>query len=232
MAETHSLTQAISAIEKMNSDQIAEVGKVLSISNLSFIICQDLLEKLQKLETSGKPFNYDAKQIADIIRSLVYLRNNLGRAAFVKEDLKNTLPKLLEFNEINFKHLSLNENTYQNLIELFSDGIEPVRQWHQTGLIDVVLDFDSFIDIRPVFLESETQYKDDRINENKEYKIEELISLIIFRVGVSKDFGSTKSYVFQMTETDFLALESEVARIRTRLELTQNLITKMSPVKK
>lgn len=235
MAEDNKLIKTIKFIGQMNDKQISEISQLLLAPSLNFIRCQETAEKLEGYEKSesGVEVDYDAKKIAEICSSLIYLRDNLGRSAYSENSLREKLPKLFNFNGISYDEVILPEDFYQKLADVYTKGLPTDRHWHETGLMDIALDFDSFIDIRPVFIEEE-ESEDESENHNVKEKdsqnkflFSEAIPMIVFRVAVQKDFGETKSYVFQMTEDSFASLETEVSRIRGRLLPTQNLISSM-----
>lgn len=219
MSEQDLLIQAIETVAHMSSPQIAEISKLLSASTVNFIKCRETAQKLQKLNGNGDKF--DAKRVAELINSLSFLRASLGSAAYVVQDVKKNLPDFLEFSGVDAETpVEVTEELSQKLVNAFS-GDADTEQWHETGLLDVVIDFDSFVDLRPVFVEKTNGGKE---GQEKDFEYRKVLPMIVFRIAVQKDFAGPSSYVFQMTETELASLEAEVSRARRRLSLAKSLI--------
>jgi hypothetical protein len=104
---------------------------------------------------------------------------------------REPLAELFEFAGINGElDGEIIQVGYRRLRELIV--VNPVVEnlnkyrWLQTGIIDTVVDFSSFVELRPHFA-------DDRS------KIEELLPIIIFRILTASDAGTHNSCVFQLT---------------------------------
>lgn len=212
----HTFIAVIKIVAKLNEAQLDEVAQALTLSTLTFSKCQELTERLNEYnkQKDGEEIErYATKEVAEVYRILSYLQTNLGKAAQDITGLKKLLLELFKYNDIYIEN-DFSEVVYQKLHRIFSGGNEPLVQWHESAIIDNVLDFDCFLDVRPVIsMDSDSDYSKDKINN--------LLSIVIFRIAVANEFDGVRSMVFQMTESDFEAFEAEVRSARRKLELVK-----------
>jgi hypothetical protein len=152
-----------------------------------------------------------AHDVYDILGSLWYLQDRL----FELDDEGGEVDSATVIREL-FEFLGLekavgegpDDGLYIRVGELIADGpgVAARDEVHRlkTAILDTVVDFDSFVDLRP------------RFSENSK-KVEEFIPIVIFRIGVECDFGPEKSYIFQLTKDGIAALRTVLDNIDNQL---------------
>lgn len=204
-----SLYEAVKTINQLKNEDVSVISRLFLLSEPNFIDFQEVIKKIEESDTNSK---FTLNNLTEIFNVLIYLQTQLGYVIFDEDKLRDNLPKLLEVN--GFTNFSDEDIPYDKIVRLYAE-IHPERVWHENAVIDSQVDFDSFIDIRPVF-------KIDNENEDNKITYSEQLIMIIFRLATRDDFGNIKSQVFQMNELGFRALEKEVEILRNKLEIIKS----------
>jgi hypothetical protein len=77
-------------------------------------------------------------------------------------------------------------------------------RWLRTGILDTAVEFSSFVEIRP-------RFSRDR------QRIEELVPMVLFRVGVESDGNDAKSHVFQLSPKGLGKLKEAIADVEKKM---------------
>jgi len=151
-----------------------------------------------------------AHDIFKLLGSLWYLKTRFRDWGDADEDPEAAARELLGFLGLD-KRLGGDVDDAllcARLGEILVDSPEETKRAEvnrlQTGIIDTVLDFNSFVDLRPRFSRDMSS-------------VEEFIPVVIFRVAVERDFGLDKSYVFQLSPEDLEALRTVLDDIDDQL---------------
>lgn len=159
-----------------------------------------------------------AHDVFKILGSLWYLKTRFREWDNADEDAETATRELLDFLGLD-KHLggTAGDTLFARLGEILAESPEEAEREEvhrlRTGILDTVIDFNSFVDLRPRFSKDMAS-------------VEEFIPVVIFRVAVERDFGPEQSYIFQMSPEVTEALRSvlddvddQLAALTTRKEL-------------
>lgn len=151
-----------------------------------------------------------AHDVFKMLGSLWYLKTRFREWGDADEDPEVAAHELLGFLGLDKQLIGDIDDTLlcERLGEILVESPEEAARAEvhrlRTGIIDTVIDFDSFVDIRPRFSRDMTS-------------VEEFIPVVIFRVAVERDFGSDKSYVFQLSPGGVEALRTVLDDIDDQL---------------
>jgi hypothetical protein len=150
----------------------------------------------------------NAHDVFKMLGSLWYLKSRLHdwRDA---ADIGSATDELFEFLGLD-RQLGedLDDQLKGRLVEILDHSPEQaVRdEVHRlrTGILDTVIDFDSFVDLRPRFSEDLSS-------------VEEFIPVVVLGIAVEKDFGPEESYVFQLSPEGIESLRAVLEDVDDRL---------------
>lgn len=163
--------------------------------------CRELAAELNSGMTAG--------EVGNLLGSLLFIYNNVTQEGAGKGEALGSLQEFSEFTglrEIWGKDPSGPEYSRVAKLVTRNAGLDRQRQnhWLQTGVADLAVDFDAFVDLRPRF--------------SAESKIEELIPIVLFRVSVESDHGPGKAYVFQLNMEGIEDLQAVLDNVQEQLE--------------
>jgi hypothetical protein len=150
-----------------------------------------------------------ARDVYNIVRSVIFLRNRFIGLEASDADLQAALPELFEFIGLDkFVDRKLGGRIYQRVEQLVRESPEETRDFErqrlQTSIIDTAVDFDYSIDLRPRFSDDGSE-------------VQEFVPAVIFRAVVAND-REEKAHVFQLTEETIEELELTLEMINHQLE--------------
>lgn len=192
----------LSVIGSLSDSQIDRLKELLSHTSVPFVKFQETADEINQSDN----LNLSAKDLIEIAKFVRNIEANLGQNVQNETSLRKFLPEFLSYYDGDeaFEIEGLTDETYRNLLKLLPRDLEPISQWYESGILDSVLDIDSFVDVRPLIFNN---------------RIEDLIPIIILRVAVRRDFEGNKSYQFQMTAEELSVFEEQFDKIRKELEL-------------
>jgi hypothetical protein len=201
------LQRAAEIIARLSDQQFTTLKEAVAgpeAFNHTLRRCQSLAEKLQG--------NIDASEIFNVLSALSFLYDHVreweesqGRSAGILEFLEfaGIRRKLGDSEAVGIRRLT--ELTARNV---FIERRRKLR-WLRTGILDTAINFSSFLDLRP------------NITVDRS-RIDELVPVIIFRVVVDSEYGTERSYLFQLTTEGHTKLKATIDDLDKKLALVSS----------
>ena len=194
--EKSSLVESIKLLNLFDEEQTDKMGGAFSTYNFSLASYKKLVEQV------GLP-HLSFAQASELVGFLRYFQENLGGTVKDNKNFEAAFIDFLKFHEVDdVEAKDLSEEFYRKLWRIYNSKLENL-DWHRSGLIDVLLDFDGFVDLRPVFYES---------------MIVDLLPVVIFRAALQKDFENPRNVVFQMSVEEFGELKTKIDDVQEKLK--------------
>ncbi len=202
------IIEVLETILALKEEHVGVIGKHISNYNSSSSY-KNLPDEIKK--------HFDLLQATNLFTFLKYAQNSLQDDFSNADELKIELIDFFKSHSIE-KSEDWSTKLNNRLWKIFDNNKKiETFEWHQSGVVDKLLDFDSFVDIRPVFIDN---------------KISNLIPIVIFRVAIHKDYENPKSFVFQATKEEFEDLENKIKEAKERLakitdKLSNDVVTNL-----
>jgi hypothetical protein len=202
------IIEVLETILALKEEHVSVIGEYISNYNSS--------SSYKNLPDAIKE-HFDLLEATNLFTFLKYAQNSLQDDFSNADELKIELVDFFKSHSIE-KSEDWSAKLNNRLWKIFDNNKKiETFEWHQSGVVDKLLDFDSFVDIRPVFIDN---------------KISNLIPIVIFRVAIHKDYENPKSFVFQATKEEFEDLENKIKDAKERLakitdKLSNDVVTNL-----
>lgn len=191
----NNILEPIKMISSLTSVQLEQIA--INFSSYDFTI-----SGYKKLVDLLEGSSLDFVEVSKLIVFLRYLQDKLGNVSGDKNNFESNLTDFLKlhgFDEQEAREVSA--SIYTKLWEVYNDKSE-ITSWYKTGIIDSLLNFDGFVEIRPVFIDD---------------KMCELLPVAVLRVALTKDYQNPQNFVFQVSYDELEELERKITKMKERL---------------